>query len=146
MIDVCGYIQPPALGVGRTALREHIARRIPRDEGARSLQGDANQPRCLAAELREKEVEADRVETVGLLDDLSASDIAVNDVVEFLEPVAYRPSFCQCQVVSAARLGFDDEIEHRIMSHLRRVLWCGLIERDHIRSDRDIWNRRLHPH
>src|SRR5207237_2778574 len=100
---ICGGIKTPALRIRRTALRQHIAGGIPGDEGRGSGQGDADQPRRLAAELGEEEIEADLVEDVGLLDDLAGGDVLLEDVGELLEPVAASSSFCQLQVVVATR-------------------------------------------
>src|SRR5439155_24244667 len=70
-----GGVKPPALRIRRTALRQHIARRVPGDEGRGSGQGHAHQPRRLGAELGKEEIEADLVKGVGLLDDLSGRDV-----------------------------------------------------------------------
>src|SRR4030081_354376 len=110
-----GGIKSPALGVGRARLGDHTAGRIPGDERRGSAEGDAHQARCLTAELGEVEVEADLIEAVGLLDDLSRADVTVDDVDEFLERVARGPTFGQVRVVCATRLGFDDEVEHDVM-------------------------------
>src|SRR5207253_9887605 len=122
------------------------AGRIPGDEGRGPGQGDGDQSRRLGTELRQEQVEADLVEAVGLLNDLSRADVLVDHVDEFFQCVTRRPGAGQLQVVRPARLGFDDQVEHHVASPLISVLGRGLVEGADVRGYRHRWNGRQDPY